>query len=286
MTDIKPGLYNDIPFEEYLGIDAFSKSKVLPILQSPMHLRNYQRFPLKSAALTLGSLADTLIFEPELFPKRFALQPKTYVDAKGVTKPWNLNSTKCKETLANLQESGKDVISESEYREATALKNAVKSHKTASGLLDHGDAQVSLIWVDPDCGMLCKARLDLLNEQIVELKSTRDASVEGFPREINKYGYHIQNAVYVDGYKAVTGEDKDFVFVALEKGLPYAVGTYMLGKDSVEVGRSMYKRALYLWKSCKNLEEWPGYSDFIEPIDLPGWVLRQELGDEVYDDGF
>ncbi|KKN83550.1 hypothetical protein LCGC14_0297890 [marine sediment metagenome] len=281
----EPGIYYGIPEETYHAWDAFSKSKVGELIKSPAHMQARLREGLDTAAVRLGSLTDTVVFDPDKLLERFSIQPSTYVDDKKETKPWNINAKKCKEILAQLEATGKGKpISNAMYQAAMALREAVKHQPAAMGLLQHGQSQVSIVWDDPDTGVRCKARLDWYwpAHSITDLKTTKDGSLEGFPREMNKYGYHIQAAVYTEAVAVHTGKDLPFFIIAAEKpARNHAVGVYQVGEDSILAGRNVWKRALYKYRECKENNHWPGYSPFIEPIDIPDWAIRAELGEEI-----
>lgn len=168
----------------------------------------------------------------------------------------------------------KEVIKPEEYDEAQKIAASVRAHPAASKLLQEGDAEVSFFWDDPDTGYPCKSRADFVNSMgyIVDLKTTQDASESEFGRSIGKFGYHRQNAMYMDGYEAVTGERaKGFAFIAVEKKPPYAVGVYLLDDESEDKGRDEYKGLLSKFSECQKSGEWPGYSDQVCTIELPGW---------------
>ncbi len=279
----KPGVYHNVPFDEYLAWDAMNKSGVGPITKSPAHYQEFLANPPSSEAMSLGSLTDTLVFEEGALFDRFQIRPDTYEADDGTTKPWRANANKCKETLAKLQASGKLVVSEGDYKAAVKLKEAVYAHRAAAEILGQGKPQVSILWVDRDTGVPCKARLDWVEPHVSidDLKTTRTAGPDEFPRECAKYLYHVQGAVYTDGWETLTGERLPFIIIAVEKGDKPKVAVYKMDKISLEAGRGVYKRALYAYKACKASGVWPGYSEFVEPITMPTWVLRAELGDEV-----
>lgn len=108
---------------------------------------------------------------------------------------------------------------------------------------------------------------------ILDVKSTRDASITGFSRDIGKYGYDVQAAFYIDGIKAVTGLELPFYFVPIEKDGPHEVAMYRASDDMVATGRKKYRAALELLQWCREKGEYPGYQPFgeIEVIDLQKW---------------
>jgi hypothetical protein len=63
-----------------------------------------------------------------------------------------------------------------------------------------------------------------------------------------------------------------FVFIAVEKTAPYAVGVYCLDAASIAVGRERNMKHLDLFEACHTSGKWPAYSSEIETISLPAWA--------------
>lgn len=181
------------------------------------------------------------------------------------------------------------VLTEDEHDEVLALARAVRSSSQARPLLADptGEAEKEIAWVDGETGIPCKARLDWVCAQgIVDLKTTRDASPDGFARECARYGYHRQAAFYVDGYAARIdraveshrGFMPPFSIIAVEKQPPYVVQVYRVGGDVLELGRAEMKSYLRQLAQLQRIpqEKWPGYAD--EPLDLylPRWAMPRE----------
>ena len=289
----KPGIYENVPFAEYRSWDAFSQSMVTSTLRSGLHLQTYLTTERKpSDAQRLGSLVDCLVLEPELFDEYFIEQPATYQTevSKGrgadkhaeiVTKPWSLRSNTCKEIQANIIASGKTPVSTAEIAKSKLMTENVMANKNAAEWVNQGKKQLSIVWTDDDTGVLCKGRLDIFCESfVVDLKTTQDASEQAFPFAISKWGYHVQGAMYSDGMAALTdGTQMPYEFIVVESSEPYAVAVYDLEPDALLAGRSKYKRALAKYAEYKASGQFPGYSSFVEPISIPYWEIKKEIGD-------
>jgi exodeoxyribonuclease VIII len=117
---------------------------------------------------------------------------------------------------------------------------------------------------------------------LIDLKSAADASKETFSKSIYNYGYYQQCGWYVDGWKALTGDEPAFVFLAAEKTVPFAVAAYEMAEEVVVAGRKAYRSALGIYQECLKHNRWPGYSDTVEMLSLPTWALNK-VGLSKYD---
>lgn len=171
---------------------------------------------------------------------------------------------------------GRIVLSPEQWDQLHEMAAAVHAHPAAGSLLTScpGEAEKSVYWIDATTGVLCRCRPDWWRDDnvIVDLKTTEDASPEGFAKSMANYRYDVQAAYYLDGIQQATGKrPKAFVFIAVEKKPPYGVGVYVLDSDSLELGRAQYQHDLRVYAECERSGIWPGYGDKIQTISLPAW---------------
>lgn len=174
----------------------------------------------------------------------------------------------------------RQVLTVEQWDQLHRMRDAVMNHKAARALLTGvpGKAELSVYWNDAVTGELCRCRPDWWREDdlLVDLKTTDDASPEGFAKSIANWRYDVQHPFYVDGVKSATGRTpRGFVFIAVEKKAPYAVGVYVLDSDSVELGRAQYQADLQRYAECKRTDVWPGYGDKIQTISVPAWHMNK-----------
>lgn len=285
--DIEPGIYYDVPWNEYAKWNAFSKSMVSSALKSPAHLHEYLNTHRKTAAMALGSLVDCLLLEHDTFDDSFVVRPDTYEDAKGVTKPFNMRSNWCKSWVAENDASGKTVISSFDIKKAQSMADAVRCHKGAASMLD-GKTQISIAWRHEETGIMCKGRLDAAtDEAIYDLKTCQDASQEAFSRAAANFGYDVQGGIYQAAYAYLTGVsqyDLPFRFVCVEnvdfEAIAPPVAVYEMGNASLECGRWIFDRACHMAKKYADANEVKNvksYSDFVEPLSVPEWRINSEM---------
>lgn len=168
------------------------------------------------------------------------------------------------------------ILNPEQWKTIHAMRDALMAHPAANALLTGvpGEAEKSVYWIDATTGVLCRCRPDWWRDDnlIVDLKTTEDASPEGFARSIAKFRYDVQDAFYTDGVQQATGKrPKAFVFIAVEKKPPYGVGVYVLDAETKDLGRAQYQHDLRVYAECVRTGVWPGYGDKIQTISLPAW---------------
>jgi exodeoxyribonuclease VIII len=179
----------------------------------------------------------------------------------------------------------RNVLEPEQWDQLMNMRDAVHAHPIALALLTGkpGVAERSVYWVDEATGELCRCRPDFWREDdiVVDLKTTEDASAEGFSKSIANWSYDTQDAFYRDGCAAVGRPLRAFVFLAVEKsarvveGQPLGVAVYQLDEAGRELGRAKYRQDLATYAECKRTNKWPCYSDKLETISLPAWHMNR-----------
>jgi hypothetical protein len=282
---VKPGIYHDIPFSDYLKINAFHSGIAKLILKSAKKARWEMDNPKKSTPdMVFGSLIDCLLLEPDKFSNYFTTLPETSVDKKDNIIPFSARSDHGKNVLKSIYESGKQPISTSQIKHGKSLVDGIMGHPTAGQWLSGGRAQVTIIWNDPQTGVLCKIRPDYLrDDRITDLNTTKDAHPSVFSSIAGRMGYHIQAALYHDGlYFAENGQYptewvKPFSQVVAETEPAYDVICFDIQEESLDCGRELFHEAIQKYADCLESNKWPGYSDCAEPLDIPAYLIHRIL---------
>lgn len=271
---MKPGLYLDLPSEQYHAIQAMSAGGLKRMQQSPAHFYGMQLDPNRPApgepspALVNGNLVHCALFEPDVVDQRYVVRPEGMSFSTKEGKAWRDAQTR--------------IIVDAPQMAAARMQSArLRALPELGDLLADGVGESSAFWIDEATGELCKCRPDWTSPAgdgvvIVDGKTCQDASPEGFGRAIWNYRYHLQAAWYVDGYQRATGQTvHGFVFAAVESAWPHQAAAYMLGDDVLEAARRENRRLLNLYAECKRTGTWPGYAPQISLINLPPWANRQ-----------
>lgn len=182
--------------------------------------------------------------------------------------------------------SDRTVLTPEQWDQLHRMRDAVMAHPAARGVLERGQ------------------------NMVVDLKTCEDASLEGFSKSIANWRYDVQHPYYLDGLREAIrqsggelpeqavagaaelsaywidnetgvlcrcrpdfwrGQPNHFIFIAVEKKPPYAVGVYRLDAESVDIGRAVYRTDLKRYADCLANDNWPGYGDKIQTISVPGW---------------
>lgn len=263
-----PGVFHDMPGEVYHAIEAMSASGAKKMLRSPRHYRLMRETPNEpTAAMQFGSVVHAGVLEPETLESCVAVLPEV-----------NRRTNAGKAMIADFEalNPGRILLDAAEYARALACIKAVHAHRGASTLLDGGEREVSLFWNDGRYGVPCKARLDIRSHGgITDLKTTQDASPEGFAKQISNLLYHVQGAFYCSASEHALNESpRFFAFIAVESEPPHAVACYALPSNAILAGLHLVNRALERYAAALAAGEWPGYPDTIDMIKLPPYALR------------
>jgi exodeoxyribonuclease VIII len=246
---------------DYHADPAISASHLKAVMQSPYHY--WRRFldpkrpPMEpTSAMRLGSLAHCAVLEPDELSNRYSIcLPR--------------NTKAGKEQAAELAAAGIEAVTESDMVLAFNMADAVRQHPYAAALLADGKAEQSFWWDDKATGQRCKCRPDWYQgTTIVDLKTCQDASPGAFARACATFGYHTQAAHYLNGTFA-----ERFIFIAVEKTYPYAVGVYELDAAAMAAGAKQCRIGLQTIGDCRAINEWPGYTTTCDTIAMPNWAL-------------
>lgn len=271
-------IYQDLPFADYTTLLGLNQSKLGALKRCPQkfkHMLTAERSD--SDALRIGRAIHTAVFQPEMFNKEFLCLPD--IDRR---------TLKGREMYADLvsQNPTKTCLKQDEFNKALDIATEVRSNPHVAKLIEGAEMEISATWEDPGTGVLCKARLDCYNERlgiVVDLKTTIDASPDGFPRKMYSYGYNRQAAWYLDALIAHGKPATHFVFVAVEKEAPYSMGIYRLTDDAIKLSRAENEHLLRRYAECMRTDTWPGYTNGIEDISIPQYgvaTLEESYGTE------
>ncbi|MHB9105789.1 MAG: PD-(D/E)XK nuclease-like domain-containing protein [Armatimonadota bacterium] len=265
LQDMQPGRYR-MSNEDYHRTNAVGKSDLDLIARSPAHYAQAKAAPVDpTSAMILGSAFHVKVLEPDDFENQVAVGD------------FNDRRTNAYKAWA-AENAAKLCILKGDYETICGMHDAIKAHPVASALMTGGIGELSYFWRDAQTGVLCKCRPDYLRADglIVDLKTCEDASPEGFARAAAKYRYHVQDAHYREGVLHFHPEMTlpGFVFLAIEKTPPYAIGLYLPDTTFLVEGRLVRNHDLLRYAKCQRTGVFPGYATEFQPLSLPNWALK------------
>ncbi|EJF2451653.1 PD-(D/E)XK nuclease-like domain-containing protein [Salmonella enterica] len=268
--DIKPGIYFDITNEAYHAGPGVSKSQLDDIAVCPAFYQWRKAAPVdteKTKALDMGTALHCRLLEPDEFKNRFIIAPE-----------FNRRTTAGKEEekafLENCANSGKTVMTAEEGRKLELMYGSVMAHPGCRALLEaEGKTESSIYWTDTETGELCRIRPDkfLANSPLI-LDVKKVADMSRFSRHVEEFRYHVQAAMYCEGWKAYSGETPKFAFLAVSESIDcgkYPVHLYILEDEHFDIGYSLFRRDLNTYHECKSSNKW-GWG--FEIIERPYWA--------------
>lgn len=278
------GVFADEPAEVYhrRRLDEASASGLKQILRSPAHFVEWAKgeSDKDSPALRFGKAFHCAVLEPDVFERTYVVLP---ADAPQRPTAAMLKAKQpSPESIARVtwwsdwraMNAGRVELSAEDFDRARRMADAVRAHPVAAGLIVGGDREVTMRWQDEETGIWCKSRPDLraAGEFVMDLKSCRDASHEGFARAVAGYHYDLQAMHYLDGERVLSNGVRWFVFLACESEAPYVCQPYLLDAAAEQRGAALRRRALAKQAECLRTGRWPGYSDQLDTLTLPAWA--------------
>lgn len=158
---------------------------------------------------------------------------------------------------------GKQWIAADEAERIEAQVAAVLANPAARRLVEHGEAEVCMTHTDEYTGLPLKARFDRLDTErriVIDFKTTRETTPEGFRRDLINRGYHYQAAHYLH----VSGAD-EFYFVTITAEQPYEAMVYTLSRDLLAEAARSNADTLRKIMQCREFDSWhtPYWGDVV-----------------------
>lgn len=258
---------------EYRAHPAVSRSELWRLRDSPQKFKYFREHPPEpTPSLLFGQVFHKMVLEPDTFGDGFAVAPGVDRRTRDGKSQWEEFTTGA---------SGKIVVPSEMYSLAKAMRDSVMAEPFAAKLL-LGEREVPFFWAEDDSSEACKCRVDCLNTNlrqpiVVDLKSTTDASTEGFTKSAIQYGYDFQAAMYSEGVERNIMERPLFVFIAVEKEPPYAVNILQADELFLRRGERIFRELVGVYHDCKLTGNWYGYlgkKNQINNLALPSWLAR------------
>jgi GH24 family phage-related lysozyme (muramidase) len=276
-----PGIHHNIPYADYHAIPRINASRLVNYIPSARYGRYMDQQPKEdTSSLTKGHASHTALLEPHLYSDLYAVMPRFEGHP-------NSNDYKAQKAAWIAAHGSFAPLTAQEDETAKAIAANVMRHPLAASLINgRGANEVTLIGQIE--GVDAKGRIDRVTTWtdpegqtwpvIVDLKTTRTAPDHFLlSRELTKWHYHVKAAWYVDLMAAIKGVEMRFVYIFAQTEAEQDVVVKMLGEDSIEQGRSEYKKALKRLLAAEQTGIYPGRSNVMETIDIPSYAIEQEI---------
>lgn len=284
-----PGRYCDIPRSIYDQIPAMNATTIKAMeTQSPAHARYFQEEEKESDELLFGEGFHCATLEAIEFPKRFVLWPDQRQGelAKKKGDPHPIGGRRSGKAWDEFKSAHlpRKALRERDYNSIQRMAEALHSHPEMQVLLARRPIyrEVTLIWVDPHTGMLCKARFDILIDDEhptgIDYKTTANAKPDLFGAQLFNYGYDIGAAHYCMGQQVLNPGKPlpNMIIPAIEKQEPFKPVIYRVDTPTMRLGWIRTRSGMDRYAECLRTDRWPGYGDDkILDVNAPTWALRQ-----------
>tara|TARA_R100001463_G_scaffold83353_2_gene137913 strand:+ start:1577 stop:2407 length:831 start_codon:yes stop_codon:yes gene_type:complete len=232
----------------------------------------------ESPTLEMGKAVHSLILE--------------YEKQAVVRGPSDRRGNKWKEAKQQAEQQGKILLTERDYDTASEIaENALfNSDFLRSKIMSKNFiSEASIFTTCKKTGMLIKCRPDgLLVPQdskskgvILDIKTTQDASPEGFQRELRKYNYDLQIAFYLHTMRCASLPCSEMYLVAIEKTPPYAVGVHVLSEIYIKHAEKRMIQTLEKMKHAESTQDFSTGWPEINQVHLPAW-LEDDMEDAAF----
>lgn len=277
ITVLDHGIHFAVPFEVYANDPGLNQS--LFDCETPAHLLHAMSSHEDTSSYRKGRALHCAVLEPDQFWKRYIVRPKfTGKGAHAAADEW--------------EEEHKDwdILTPKEMDAVHGMAAGIRRNPETKRLVEmgHGHEEATCIWIDPQTGVRCKARIDRFVPGVLALdvktaaSATPQAIAWAFTTERGGYGYARQFAWYRRGLLACGQVDTPWSVVVVENVAPYEAVAYTPEPDFLKLGETDANAALHRIAGWLRANEWNGYPRTIQTLHVPDAVRhrrRSEIGE-------
>lgn len=279
-----PGVYQGVPDGAYHKWQWAVSQSTLKVVRhlTPAHARDELMNPSdQTAAMSMGDALHLAALQPEEFVKRV-------VCGLGIDRRSNAN--KAKHAEFEMENAGKLILKHDDFVKLEGMAEAMQRHELASSMLAmKGHKELSIVWKDPETGLLCKARFDVFGRWrkmnvIADVKTIAfDMSDDDIERAMGKFGYDVQAAYYLWGASVLAEAAREFRFIFVSKKPPHHIRVIGPTPTALAEGEHKYRTALNTWAKCVKSDVYPGFPEKVTLLGLKPWdeVMEREFDEGV-----
>jgi hypothetical protein len=250
MTDLTPGLHDDISEADYHGHKgSLSHSGLKTLIRySPAEYRWQQEHQTYKSTFDFGSAAHKLVLGVG--------DPIVVIEADD----WRTKAAKDARDAARIDNAVP--LLKKDWQVVQDMADALSGHTLAMQMLSEGKPEVSAFAVDEETGVLRRSRFDWLGTNLaVDYKTSvdeRPRSLGGRYGTVRKYGYDTQAAFYSDVAADLGHPLEEFAFIFQRKTEPYPVTVITLTPGSLDRARAEIREGFRMFRDCTESGIWPG----------------------------
>jgi hypothetical protein len=276
---IAPGIYDDLPNDEYHADEAISHSDCVTLLDECPRRWVWNKMHPEPPKLEfdIGTACHAMVLEPNR--ELLWVLPPQITDYR---------TNAAKEMRDNARIQGMIPLLTHQHEAVVEMARAVNSHPLANLALSDGVAERSYFWKDKTTGLMRKCRPDFVkalngNYTVVNFKTAASAH----PREISRAAWnnHWWSSQWYTS-EGMRAYDHDvpplgYFYVVVEKEPPHFVMVYRLPERMIEMGAIWTRKAIDTFAACMSTGEFPGYGESIVEVEAPRWAEVQFDEDHV-----
>lgn len=281
---LAPGLYSDVPHEDYHADCAESPSlsasvaKTL-LARSPAHAwLEHPRLGGQVEERCSETMDRGAVIHSLLLGGGAPVVACPFAD-------WRKGEAQKMRDAARAE--GKIPVLVHKLREWGAAAEELRKNSRMGTLVAEGMVERELTAVWRSDGVLCRGRLDAWEPDALTIhdpKTCEDAKRAASGAACIQYGRDIQAAAYIEAmetlHPAIAGRVR-FRWHFLEVVPPYGVIEAEPSGELLELGRRKWQRAVALWGRCLRDGDWPGYSENVWRIEPPPWAMSEDLAEQL-----
>ena len=265
---MEPGIYPDLSIEDYHADSTPGKSVLSTFLKHPSSYRTFQTAE-QTPEMNFGNVSHWYHLQRHLFDRTVVVIPPEIKKKQGAK--WE---------KFKADNEGMEYITDTQHGMLTdmGVSLSLPHHSCANTILNHVEAIVeeSIFFQHPVSDIVLKVRPDIRipsARTLVDYKTCKSATYEGFQTACANYDYHLQAALYLMGVSEITGHNyENFLFVCQEKTYPYRVAVYRADDEFVSKGQEKLENAVAMWVDKTEDVKMESYPNEIIDISLPGWA--------------
>ena len=262
-------LIEDLPMEKYLEDPGIGSSRHAKMLDTPADYKAELEVKFKSSpALELGTQIHSKCMENDTFNDFYIYESKKF----------DKRSKKGKEEFQEFvnEAEGKTVIPLKNKPIIDAAEKAFWKHYEIPHIMKGAKIEVTGISEVLGLDLRIKTREDIYtkNGWIYDIKTTSEKPTDAnLSKVIHKYNYHFKAAHHIDVMERCGEEVQGFGWIFITTHLPHThVIIKTMSPKLRNFSRNLYEETLIKLSDCTKENEWNGYTEIIEEIELPPWA--------------